>query len=269
MRGVDGRFGKSPNQHQCEPSGLETMTQALMHASNYHEWMFSQVADFVGMRVLEVGAGSGNLTQFLPARARVTALDESRAALDVAASRVGRRNLETVVADIANPSVTEGLAHRGFDTILCSNVLEHIEDDLAAVANMFEILRPLAGRVLLIVPAHIRLYGSLDRAAGHHRRYSKAKLTTLLGSVGFEVLRARYVNALGAVAWYVNGTVLRTSDLNARSVNAQAMVFDRFAVPVLQRLEAVLNPPFGQSLIVVGQAVGADCEAEQHEGRLL
>ena len=236
------------------PTGLETMTGALMHASNYHQWMYSQVKDYVGSRVLEVGAGSGNLTQLLVRRAEVTALDVSQAALEIAVRRVGGTHLETCVADVADSATVADLAQRGFDTILSSNVLEHVSDDRLALVNMHAILRPTQGHVLLIVPAHARLFGSLDRAAGHHRRYSRAELTSLSQSAGFAIRRARYMNFLGAIAWYVNGSILRTSDLNAGSVNAQAYLFDRIAVPALRALEAVVTPPFGQSLVVVGQA---------------
>ena len=239
---------------QCAPSGLETMTRALIHASRYHAWIFSQVEEFVGSKVLEVGAGSGNLTQFLVSRANVTALDESREALGVAVGRVGGARFDTVVADITDPVAVSGLAHARFDTIVSSNVLEHIEQDLTAVSNMHAILKPSGGHVLLIVPAHARLFGSLDRAAGHYRRYSCAGLTSLLRTAGFSIRRARYVNVLGAIAWYINGSILGTSDLNARSVNAQARLFDRVAVPVLRRLESLIDPPFGQSLVVVGKA---------------
>ena len=254
MSSLRGQPSDVPSDVQRAPSGLETMTQELMHASRYHAWMFHQIEDFVGKRVLEVGAGSGNLTQLLPAAASVTALDESRAALDVAVSRSGRRVLHTIVADIADPATAAGLAPREFDSILRSNVLEHIEDQDLAVANMHAILRPVNGHVLLIVPAHQRLFGSLDRAAGHFRRYSRSDLTTLLRTAGFEICRARYVNALGAIAWYVNGSVIGTSDLNAQSVNIQARLFDRIAVPVLRRLESAIEPPFGQSVVVVGRA---------------
>ncbi|MDE2867143.1 MAG: class I SAM-dependent methyltransferase [Chloroflexota bacterium] len=238
------------------PSGLETMTRELMHARNYHAWMYSQVEDFVGSNVLEVGAGSGNLTQFLVGRTEVTALDESRAALEVALRRVGNVGLKTFVADFADSAAVGDLAQRGFDTILSTNVLEHIEDDLVAITNMHEILKLTRGCALLIVPAHERLFGSLDRAAGHYRRYSRVELISLVQQAGFTIRRARYVNLLGAIAWYVNGSILRTKDLNAGSVNAQARLFDRIAVPVLRALESVASPPFGQSLVVVGQAVG-------------
>lgn len=236
------------------PCGLATMTRELMHARRYHAWMYSQVEDFVGSSVLEVGAGSGNLTQFLVDQADVTALDESRAALDVAARRVRDASLDTLVADFADATAVAHLSRRGFDTILSSNVLEHIEDDLMAVANMHAILRPRRGHALLIVPAHAWLFGSLDRAAGHCRRYSRTELTSLVRDAGFTIRRARYVNLVGAIAWYVNGSILRTGNLNAGSVNVQARLFDRFAVPALRRLESMVSPPFGQSLVVVGQA---------------
>ena len=254
MSGVDGQSGDVPDDVHYAPSGLETMTQALMHASRYHAWMFSQIEDFVGERVLEVGAGSGNLTQLLPSTANVTVLDESRAALDIAVSRFSGRALDTIIADIADPKASAGLASREFDTIVCSNVLEHIKDERLAVANMHAIVKSTYGHVLLIVPAHKRLFGSLDHAAGHFRRYARSELTALLRTSGFEIRKARYVNALGAIAWYVNGSLLRTSDLNAQSVNVQARLFDRIAVPVLRRLESTLKLPFGQSLVVVGQA---------------
>ena len=242
------------DRNPASPAGLETMTRALRHASRYHAWMFSQIEDFVGSRVLEIGAGSGNLTRFLAARAQVTALDLSRDALDLMTRRLGNANVETIVADVGDSAAASELARRGFDTIVSSNVLEHIEDDATAVGNMRDILAPTGGRVLLIVPAHARLFGSLDRAAGHHRRYSRDGLSSLLRDVGFTTIRARYVNLLGAIAWYINGSILKTSDLNASSVNAQAHVFDRLVVPILRRVEAIVDPPFGQSLIVIGQA---------------
>ena len=249
----DRRTAASDPGHGSQ-SGLETMTRELMHASRYHAWMFSQIEDFVGSRVLEVGAGSGNLTQFLTSRAEVTALDASRTALDVAVDRLGICGLDTVVADITDPIATAELKSRKFDTIVSSNVIEHIQHDHLALSNMHEILRSTRGHVLLIVPAHQRLFGSLDRAAGHYRRYSRSALTAKLRATGFLVHRARYVNILGAIAWYINGSILQTDDLNARSVNVQANLFDRIAVPGLRRLESIVDPPFGQSLVVVGQA---------------
>jgi len=106
------------------PSGLDTTIRELRHACGYHAWMYSQVEDFIGSSVLEVGAGSGNLTQSLVNQANVTALDESRAALDVASRRVGDASLDTLVAESADPRDVALMARRGYDTVLTSNVLK-------------------------------------------------------------------------------------------------------------------------------------------------
>lgn len=88
--------GLDPDVREA-PSGLDTMTRELMNACHYHAWLYSQVEEFVGSHVPEVGAGSGNLTQFLVDQADVTALEESRAALHVAARCVGDVEVDTLL----------------------------------------------------------------------------------------------------------------------------------------------------------------------------
>ena len=248
--------GRRPSEPEgASPVGLDTMTRSVASAANYHAWLFDQLRDFVGTHVLEIGAGSGNLTQHLIAMARVTALDLSSEALDVLAERIGPSDaLQTIVGNILDPAVAQRLATADFDTVVSSNVLEHIEDDARAIASMRTILAPTAGHALLLVPAHSWLFGTLDEAAGHHRRYSRAVLTRLFADAGFRVIRAHYLNLMGAVAWYLNGSILRTRDLNATSVSRQAWLFDRLVVPALRRIEGTVKPPFGQSLVLIARA---------------
>ena len=248
--------GRRPSELEgASPVGLDTMTRSVASAANYHAWLFDQLRDFVGTHVLEIGAGSGNLTQHLIAMARVTALDLSSEALDVLAERIGPSDaLQTIVGDILDPAVAQRLATAEFDTVVSSNVLEHIEGDARAIASMRTVLAPTAGHALLLVPAHSWLFGTLDEAAGHHRRYSRAVLTRLFADAGFRVIRAHYLNLMGAVAWYLNGSILRTRDLNATSVNRQAWLFDRLVVPALRRIEGTVKPPFGQSLVLIARA---------------
>jgi ubiquinone/menaquinone biosynthesis C-methylase UbiE len=239
-----------------QPVGLETMTRSLAAASNYHAWLFEQVRPFLGRKLLEVGGGSGNLTRHLARHAPVTTLDISPEALSTLDERLGPdAQCTTLVGDIGDSALAARLALQRFDTVVSSNVLEHIRDDRAAVANMRIVLEARRGTAAVIVPAHQALFGSLDTAAGHHRRYSRRQLESLFEGCGFRVRHAYYLNALGAIAWYVNGSVLKTVDLNAGSVNAQALVFDRYVVPVLRRVERLVQPPFGQSLVLVAQAI--------------
>src|SRR5581483_2050025 len=153
----------------------ETLNQ-LANLDQYNFWLYEQIAAGVGRRIIEVGAGTGNITQFLCAGGRAVL------ATDVVPSY--RRELETIFANRPNVRVGQfdlnkaapaDYVAEGFDTVVCLNVLEHIEDDLFALEQMNEVLVP-GGKLLLLVPAHQRLYGEFDRAVGHFRRYSKHTL---------------------------------------------------------------------------------------------
>ena len=236
------------------PVGLGTMTRSLETASNYHRWLFSYVKPYIGQRVLEIGAGSGNMTRYLAKLSPVTAIDLSDEALSRLASRLpSAADVSCMAGDICDPLFAAFLGERQFDTIVSSNVLEHIEDDSAAVARMRGILTQPGSNVVIVVPAHELLFGTLDSAAGHYRRYSRAGLCRLFESGGFEVVRTTYFNWLGAIAWLVNGRILRQTNLNARSVETQARLFDHLMVPVLRATESIVSPPFGQSLVLVAR----------------
>ena len=98
------------------------------------------------------------------------------------------------------------------------------------------------------VPAFEGLYSDFDRRIGHYRRYRLAELRSKLSTAGFEPVDLRYVNSVGAVAWWVFARQLRTNPTSPGS----AKLFDRVAVPVVRGLERRLKPPFGQSVFAVG-----------------
>jgi SAM-dependent methyltransferase len=134
--------------------------------------------------LLEVGCGAGMLLQEFARRGfRSTALETSPVALSIARALAREANLAIEFHD--HPP----LHWRGrFDAVLAFEVLEHIADDRSVLATWAEWLRP-AGRLLMSVPAHAKLWTALDEWAGHYRRYERTGLTRLLGEEGFEVER--------------------------------------------------------------------------------
>jgi SAM-dependent methyltransferase len=137
-------------------------------------------------------------------------------------------------------------AGRGIDTILCFNVLEHVEDDRGALRRLHAALAP-GGRLLLLVPAHQRLYGAIDRAIDHYRRYDAAGLAATLEEAGFRVEHTQYFNRLGVLGWYLNSVLLRRTKVPGLQLRLQNVL-----VPFL-RAEAALPLPFGLSLIAVAR----------------
>jgi 2-polyprenyl-3-methyl-5-hydroxy-6-metoxy-1,4-benzoquinol methylase len=212
----------------------------------YNSFMWELMRPFVGRRILEVGAGTGNMTLYLATREHVVATEiDPEYVVLLRRTFAGTPNVEIQPLDLAELG-RNGFRPRSFDTIVCANVLEHVADDAAALRAMHGVLEP-GGRVILIVPALHQLYGAIDRAIGHHRRYTRAELTAKLGHAGFAVDEARYFNVLGVAGWFVNARLLKRRTVPG----VQARVND-WLVPLL-RAEQRFHPPFGMSLLVVAR----------------
>jgi SAM-dependent methyltransferase len=232
------------------PVGVDTMSSGLRAAKNFHDWTFEWIRPFVRGRVLDIGGGTANHLL------RLT--DHELVSVELGAGEVEqlRRRFAHVprwsfeCGDITDPELISRLGEQTFDTVLSCNVFEHIERDDLAFSHAAKLLRP-GGSIVLVLPAHRALYGSMDELAGHHRRYDKDLARARLVDAGLEPTELRYVNALGAVGWFVNGRMPHRN-LSSGSINAQIGIFDRFVVPVLRRLERGRSLPVGQSLLCVG-----------------
>jgi glycosyltransferase involved in cell wall biosynthesis len=239
------RFAAMPDVGR-EDAGYTTLRRVeVLHRYNGFLWDLMQ--PFIGRRVLEVGAGTGLLTRFLAKRERVLATELDPEYVDLLRRTFADKpNVEVRPLDVARLAA-DGIPPRSFDTVVCSNVLEHIEDDGKALAAMRDVLEP-GGRVVLIVPALQSLYGSIDRAIHHYRRYSRTELTDKLERAGLAVEHVSYFNMLGVPGWFLNARVLKRSSVPG----VQARIND-WLVPWL-RLERRFGPPVGMSLLAVARA---------------
>ena len=231
-----------------ESAGLSLEIQRRLGAvDNYNRWIYEQLAPYAGERVLDVGSALGNITKLFLDREHVVGIDvvaEFAAELD---RRFGDRpNFRVELADISDPSVTR-FAQERFDTIVCANVLEHVEDDAAALRHMHEILVP-GGHACLLVPAFGALFGTLDEVDDHFRRYTRPLLGRRLEAAGFEVVKQRYMNVLGIAGWVLNGKILRRRLVPA----GQYSLYNRL-IPLLALIERGLQPPFGLSLVAIAR----------------
>lgn len=230
------------------------MSSALPEAVEYHRWFYELIEPHLGQHILDVGSGLGNHLQFFANR-KLTCLDLSPECVEQLRSEFGGEGRDFVAGDVCDEAIAEELSKKGIDTITCLNVLEHIKDDRQALRNFQRILKPKGGNFVVIVPAHEFLYGAMDEMAGHYRRLSKSQLGKLMKDCGFEVRTARYVNAVGALGWFVNGRVFKPRSLSTKAVNTQLVLFSRLFVPVIKQVEKMVRPPFGQSLLMVAKAI--------------
>jgi len=216
----------------------------LDDAVNYAGWIYSLMAPYLGRRVLEVGAGHGTLTDRLLEGRTVTATDLSPRCVSILEARyAGDERVTVLEADVDDvPALGQ------FDSVVLVNVLEHIADDARAVRSLEKALGA-GGHLVLYVPAFEALYSDFDRRIGHHRRYRAEQLADLVTEAGLEVVDLRYVNLVGAVAWWLLATKLGQTPTQKWS----ALTFDRAVVPLVSRVERRRRPPFGQSILCVAK----------------
>jgi SAM-dependent methyltransferase len=226
---------------------VSTELHALAEAENYYRWVIRQFAPFMGKRVIEVGAGIGTFARTLLNHVPVSELilvEPSDNLLPLLQRRFAQDTRVAIIHGYFQPVVTPAAA----DSIVLVNVLEHIAEDQAFLDDAHAALIP-GGTLLLLVPALPQIYGSLDQAFGHHRRYTKPSLASKLQGAGFGIIRLAYVNLLGIAGWFLTSRVLRRTTLKPRYVRW----YDRWVIPWLSRLEGRWEPPCGQSLIVIAR----------------
>jgi 2-polyprenyl-3-methyl-5-hydroxy-6-metoxy-1,4-benzoquinol methylase len=229
-------------------SELAESLDNLQSADNYADWIVDLVAPHLGAKVLEVGAGHGELTERFAARHRVTATDVSPRCVEVLEQRFAGN-----AAVAVHLGTLETLAGAGtYDAAVFVNVLEHIEDDVAVLRQTRDLLRP-GGRVVVYAPAFEGLYSEFDRRVGHHRRYRLPQLVERAGEADLAIVDARYVNAVGALIWWVYARHLRQTPTEGWS----STLFDRLMVPGIRRYESRRPPGFGQSVLLVAERPAA------------
>ncbi len=215
---------------------------------HYNHWIFDTIRDHLGRAVVEVGAGVGNITQFLLNAERLVCLEPFESYREFLAHRFRQHlNVEVrphLVEDCPNDDVPEAQ----FDSVVCLNVLEHIADDIGALTSMRRLLKP-GGNAIVLVPALPWLYGAMDEQMGHVRRYTLSSLRSRFAQAGLRPTHGHYMNLAGVLGWWWHGRVRRKANIP----ESATLTFDRL-VPFLSAIERLIPRLLGQSVVVVGQA---------------
>jgi glycosyltransferase involved in cell wall biosynthesis len=240
-----------------EPGGYVTL-ERMAGLRNYNRWILDRFDGYIGRRVLEVGSGTGNMTRLLYGRDLIVATDMEPAYLHILKNRFRRQPTIRVEPLDLEKDDWKALRDTPFDTIVCFNVLEHIEGDLEALRRLYELLAP-GGHLLIFVPADQKLFGTLDTQVGHFRRYTAETLERAVSASGFQIRELSYHKMFGRLGWWLNGRVLKRAHIPA----AQSRFFD-FLVPLLRRLEPK-RPRKGLSLVAVAERPAKAPEAAELE----
>lgn len=232
--------------------GFSEQLETGRGAENYNRWIVEQFAPFTGRRIMEVGCGIGNLSRYWTDREAFVGIDTEPECVAKCVERFRDQPSARFVRDFVGAPdwVARWSEHRP-DTIVAVNVLEHIREDLAALRGWRDILRAGGGgHVCVFVPAFEFAFSAFDKRYGHYRRYTKDTLRDKLLDAGLELEVLRYFNMPGLLAWWVTFVLLRRGD----AIPGQVGLYDRVVVPLVRRLESVVTPPFGNSVVAVCRA---------------
>ncbi|MFC1668451.1 glycosyltransferase [Chlamydiota bacterium] len=217
----------------------------LKHTARYSQWIYDRINPFVGKRILEIGSGIGTISRFFVGKELLVLTDRNPYYVDILTRRFGG-NEEILLKefDVVKPDF-DFLKKFSFDTVVILNVLEHIIEDKRVLQNLHSIMNRETNLILL-VPAHKTLFGSLDKTLGHVRRYSQKGLKDLVESCGFTATFLFYHNFFGAIGWFINAKIVRRKGLG----RLQVRLFD-ILVPLLKKIESSLHLRCGLSLVCI------------------
>lgn len=240
---VDRR--QTQTQEQYAADDLETMQGATRYAAH----LFGLFEPYIGKRVLEVGCGIGTMSERLTQVAdEVLGIEPNPACATPVRERMkGEPRFSLRECLLEDCDAAELASHR-FDTVFCVNVLEHIQDDVAALQTFASVVQP-GGHVLVWVPAVPAAYGPLDAELGHYRRYTKRSLASAFSRAGLGLVSLRYTNPIGLLGWMYNAHVSKSRSHSP----AQVKLFETLVAPWALPLERLVRPPVGLSLVAIGR----------------
>lgn len=219
--------------------------RALRSAPKYRAYLGDLCAPYVrGRNVMEVGAGLGDfgrqLIQYDPSF--LTLLEPGDECFQELSQYKNPKvkPLHQFSFDLAKE------CSGTWDTLIYSNVLEHIKDDIQELKIAAQLLKP-GGTLVIIVPAHPFLYSEIDKRLLHHRRYSRKTFLNSASQVPkLQVETCVYINKLGVLGWLLN-------KVKKSSHQSQTLfrIFDTYLLPLSKALDTLAPKSFGLSLFAV------------------
>ncbi len=206
-----------------------------------------------GNKILDAGCGTGHLTlNLLKKNYDVTAVDYSDELICYAKKNINEANYAAKIfsCDLVSLKNNDLLP---FDSIICLDVIEHIEKDAIVLHNFYDLLKS-HGTLIISVPAIKKFYGERDKKVGHYRRYDKKELINKLKSAGFEILEIRYWNFIGIIPFVVSEKILHkpvNENIRYSRISLRSKLFNHLLNSWFSGVENNIRPPVGLTLIAV------------------
>lgn len=223
--------------------------QQMALLPNYYRWVYGWVRPHLHGTIVEVGCGAGHgIACYLGTATQIYAVDHDPVLIAAVRHRFSPAKVQAICADVTR--AWDRLEHLRADAVLLMDVLEHLEDDRSMLAKSRSLLKR-GGVVVLKVPAHRKLYGPMDQASGHYRRYDAADLLAVARDANLEPVLLRYINPVGALVYLAKKG--RTTNFS-RSFSPRKLNLINRGLPILRIFDR-LALPLGLSIVAVFRAI--------------
>lgn len=228
-------------------AGFSTL-ESLEGAVKYNNWIAGLIAPFLGETNLELGAGTGTISNLILNDHPVYLMEPEEDTRETLTQRFSKNeNLKGLLSSLDEAADVEAL-----DCIYSSNVLEHIQDDLGVIEQSFQLLRPGGFFVAMVPGGGGLLFSRFDKLLGHVRRYTRADRKRITGhlktrGIGHRIIAYRYFNPISAAGWFLRMKLGGSVSISENDVqNAERLM-------ELQQFLNRFSLPFGQNIFMALQ----------------
>lgn len=244
-----GFLGASHGQDGADNYNARRELELLSDTPTSTRLILKQFDHLLGMNILEIGAGLGQISSMLVKNGRlITSLEPDPklcTQLEASTQSLGVRSFPSTLEQALSSNQIS--RDEKFDSIVIVNVLEHIENDIQELQIAKDVLSP-DGKIIIFVPAMPSLYGSMDAISGHFRRYRRTELEAVVRAAGLETKSMHYFDPIGVLPYWLSYRVLNRQTLGTSSV----ALYDKVIIPMsifLSRL--IRSRGLGKNLIMI------------------
>jgi hypothetical protein len=214
--------------------------EAFDKATIWRKYIYFLIKKYLKKKILEVGAGIGSFTKnYIDASKKITLTE-----LDTYNFNFLKENFKDKDIEILKDPINK--INGNFENILYLNVLEHIKEDVEEINQALEKIVS-GGHLIILVPAHQELYGNLDKAVGHFRRYN-INFFKNLNLKKAEVKKLYYLDVAGYFLFFLNNFFFKKE---VYPTNFKIFVWDKIFTPVTIILDKISGYRFGKNVMCI------------------
>ena len=231
---------------EIDLEGLETLS-VIEKANKFNKWMYETIKPYSKGRILEIGCGIGNISEFfINDNFDIVLSDLRDNYIQIVKNKFTNEIIKIDLVDVDFDTKHKDLIGT-FDTVFALNVVEHIKDDHKAIENCKKLLKN-QGYLIILVPAYQALFNNFDVELEHYRRYTQKSLKQLIKANQLNIIKTFSFNVIGILGWFVSGSILKKKTIP----EGQMGLFNKL-VPVFKLADILTLKKIGLSVICISE----------------